>query len=214
VQQAAPEHARGPSTTGRGRPARRRARYTPPTPRRSANGSPGGRRQDRDYHGYPPEFVRATTRPGRRPVEARAELELLAAGAALGIAHSRFMERELQTTASGTPPRAALVDPRDCRIARRRHGGQAPGRSGGRPPLRLPQAPNKRIETSSGFAVYRRAWDREARLFGWVAPTPRLRRGAATLRRPPGSGGGALRRPRVADPELAAYYAGADVSSR
>src|SRR6202011_5806034 len=51
-----------------------------------------------DYHGItPPEFVRAYD-PGLAVAlsKARAELAPLAAEATLGIAHSRYMERELQ----------------------------------------------------------------------------------------------------------------------
>jgi glycosyltransferase involved in cell wall biosynthesis len=219
VQQAAPEHAAGavPYRAADIRPDDVLVYH-------AAHGSPLGAWlagvdavKIVDYHGItPPEFVRAYD-PGLAVAlaKARAELESLAAGAALGIAHSRYMERELQ--AIGFPNTATLpllVDPArlagspdDATAARLRAGKR------GHDLLFVSRmAPNKRIEDLlKVFAVYRRAWDREARLF--VVGRPDIPAYVEALQRFAGRLGveGVHFTGRVSEPELAAYYAGADI---
>jgi glycosyltransferase involved in cell wall biosynthesis len=169
-----------------------------------------------DFHGItPPDFVRAYDAGLAVALSAAsAELEPLAAGAALGIAHSRYMKQELE--AQGFPKTATLpllVDP---------------GRLGGPPDEALAArlratkrghdllfvsriAPNKRIEDLlKVFAIYHRVWDRGARLFVVGRPdTPAyveaLQRFTARLGVEDVTFAG-----RVSDPELAAYYGTAD----
>jgi glycosyltransferase involved in cell wall biosynthesis len=169
-----------------------------------------------DYHGItPPEFVRAYD-PGLAVSLSRArdELEQLAARATLGIAHSRFMERELKAIGfRNTVTLPLLVDPArfaaspDPATAARLRAGKR-----GHDLLFVSRmAPSKRIEDLlKVFAVYRRAWDPGARLFvvgrpDTAAYVEALQRFADRLGVEEVHFAG-----RVSDPELAAYYAGAD----
>ncbi|MCW3045099.1 MAG: hypothetical protein JWL57_3257 [Actinobacteria bacterium] len=170
-----------------------------------------------DYHGItPPEFVRAYD-PGLAVAlsKARAELEPLAAGTTLGIAHSRYMERELEGIGfRNTATLPLLVDPArlaappDVATAARLRAGKR-----GHDLLFVSRmAPNKRIEDLlKVFAVYRRAWDRDARLF--VVGRPDTRAYVEALQRFAGRLGveEVHFAGRVSDPALAAYYASADV---
>jgi glycosyltransferase involved in cell wall biosynthesis len=169
-----------------------------------------------DYHGItPPEFVRAYD-PGLAVAlsKARAELEPLAAGTTLAIAHSRYMERELEAIGfrdTATLPLlvdpARLAAPPDVATAARLRAGKR-----GHDLLFVSRmAPNKRIEDLlKVFAVYRRAWDRDARLF--VVGRPDTRAYVEVLQRFAGRlGVGEVHfAGRVSDPALASYYASAD----
>jgi len=169
-----------------------------------------------DYHGItPPEFVRAYD-PGLAVALARArsELEALAGQADLAIAHSVYMERELQEmgfVTTATLPLlvdpARLSGPADESVMARLRAGKR-----GHDLLFVSRlAPNKRIEDLvKVFAIYRRAWCREARLF--VVGRPDTGAYAETLRR-------FVERlgveevhfaGRVGDAELSAYYRCAD----
>ena len=169
-----------------------------------------------DYHGItPPEFVRAYDAGLAVALSgARAELEPLATGAALGIAHSRYMERELKAIGfRNTATLPLLVDP--ARFAASPDGATAARLRAGKRGHDLlfvsRMAPNKRIEDLlKVFAVYRRAWDRDARLF--VVGRPDTAAYVEALQRFAGRLGveEVHFAGRVSDAELAAYYAGAD----
>jgi glycosyltransferase involved in cell wall biosynthesis len=169
-----------------------------------------------DYHGItPPEFVRAYDAGMAVALSrARSELEPLAAAATLGIAHSRYMERELQAIGfRNTATLPLLVDPArfaispDAAVAARLRAGKR-----GHDLLFVSRmAPNKRIEDLlKVFAIYRRVWDRDARLF--VIGRPDTAAYAEALQRFAGRLGveEVHLAGRVSDAELAAYYAGAD----
>jgi L-malate glycosyltransferase len=169
-----------------------------------------------DYHGItPPEFVRAYDAGLAVALSrARAELEPLAAAATLGIAHSRYMERELQAIGfRNTATLPLLVDP--ARFAVSPDGATAARLRAGKRGHDLlfvsRISPNKRIEDLlKVFALYRRVWDREARLF--VVGRPDTGTYAEALQRFAGRLGveEVHFAGRVSDAELAAYYAGAD----
>lgn len=169
-----------------------------------------------DFHGItPPEFVRAYDAGLAVALSAAStELGSLAPLAALAIAHSRYMQRELE--ALGFPRTATLsllVDPArlggppDETLASRLRATKR-----GHDLLFVSRmAPNKRIEDLlKVFAIYRRAWDRDARLFVVGRPdTPAyleaLQRFTARLGVEDVTFAG-----RVSEAELAAYYGAAD----
>jgi glycosyltransferase involved in cell wall biosynthesis len=124
-----------------------------------------------DYHGItPPEFVRAWD-PGLAVALARAreEVKTLATRAALGIAHSGYTRTELDVL--GFPRTATLpilLDPGRLAHEPSAHllSALAAGGRGHDWLFVSRMAPNKRIEdVIKAFAVYRRAWCAEARLF-------------------------------------------------